>query len=154
MVPMILNAPNAEPLEYDYLLMLEREGQEIYLAKDGSRLVKVNIRELLSGIKSESQRQETECNVTHIYIGGNFDGNLTVGDGNQSIKDSYNKITSSKIDAELKQTLKELAEAVSIIVKALPEEQATEASEDLGKLVNEATKPKPNKNGTRSASKA
>jgi hypothetical protein len=29
--------------------------------------------------------------------------------------------------------------------KALPAEQATEAAEDLGKLVEEATKPKPSK---------
>jgi internalin A len=143
MVP-IPNAPNAEPVEYEYLLMLEREGQETYLAKDGNRLVKVNIRELLSGIESESQRRETGGNVTNIYVGGNFDGNLTVGDGNQSIKDSYNKISAAKIDTELKQTLKELAEAVSVMVKALPEEQAAEVSEDLGKLVDEATKPKPN----------
>jgi hypothetical protein len=67
----IPEAPNAEPLEYEYLLMLEREGQEVYLAKDGNRLVKVNIRQLLSGIESEAQRKERAENVTNIYIGGN-----------------------------------------------------------------------------------
>ena len=49
----IARAPNAEPLEYDYLLMLEREGQETHLVKDGTRLVKVNVREILSAIESE-----------------------------------------------------------------------------------------------------
>ncbi|MFZ5857185.1 MAG: COR domain-containing protein [Chloroflexota bacterium] len=66
----IPEAPNAEPLEYEYLLMLEREDQEIYLAKDGKRLVKVNIRELLSGIESEAQRKESAGNVTNYYIAG------------------------------------------------------------------------------------
>lgn len=74
------NAPDAEPLEYEYLLMLEREGQEMHLAKDGARLVKVNVREILSSIESESQRRETERKVTQFFIGGNFDGNLTIGD--------------------------------------------------------------------------
>ncbi len=55
----IPDAPNAEPLEYDYLLMLEREGQEVYLAKDKSRLVKVNVCQMLSAIESESQRRES-----------------------------------------------------------------------------------------------
>jgi internalin A len=144
MVP-IPNAPNAEPLEYETLLMLEREGQTEYLVRDGSRLVKVNVREILSGIESEAQRRETGGNVTNIYVGGNFDGNLNVGDGNQSIKDSYNKITSAKIEAELKETLKLLAEAVAAMTKGLAEEQAAEVSEDLSKLVEEATKPKPQK---------
>ncbi len=140
----IPEAPNAEPIEYDYLLMLEREGQETHLVKDGTRLVKVNVRQVLSAIETENQRKEQGGNVTHIYVGGNFDGNLTVGDGNQSIKDSYNKITTAKIDLELKQTLQQLVEAVETMNKSLSEEQVIETAEDLGKLVDEATKPKPN----------
>jgi small GTP-binding protein len=142
----IPEAPNAEPLDYDYLLQLERDGDlEVLPVKDGGRLVKVNIRQLLSGIESEAKRRETGGNVTNIFVGGNFDGNLTVGDDNQSIKDSYNKINSAKIDTELKETLKQLAEAVAVLAKSLPDEQATEATEDLSKLVDEATKSKPNK---------
>lgn len=80
-----------------------------------------------------------------IYVAGNANGNLTVGDGNQSIKDSYNKISAAKIDAELKQTLKQLADAVAVMTQSLPAEQSTEVTEDLSKLVEEATKPKPNK---------
>jgi internalin A len=78
----ISNAPNAEPLEYDYLLMLEREGQETHLIKDGTRLVKVNIREILSGIESESQVKERGGNVTNIYVAGNVRGNIIAGDDN------------------------------------------------------------------------
>jgi internalin A len=141
----IPEAPNAEAIEYDYLLMLEREGQETHLIKDGTRLVKVNVRQVLSAIETENQRKEQGGNVTHIYVGGNFDGNLTVGDGNQSIKDSYNKISTAKIDPELKQTLQQLVEAVETMTKSMSEEQATEVTEDLGKLVDEATKSKPNK---------
>ena len=82
-------------------------------------------------------------NMTNIYVGGNFGGNLTVGDGNQSIRDSYNKITSSKIDSELKETLRQLAEAVDMMSKSLPSLQAAEATKDLSRLVDEATKPTP-----------
>ncbi|MBU1660667.1 MAG: GTP-binding protein [Chloroflexi bacterium] len=141
-------APNAEPLEYDYLLMLEREGQETHLVKDGARLVKVNVREVLSGIESESQRREQGVNVTNIYIGGNVESsNIISGDNNvvtQRIQNSFNKAEASDIQAELKETLKQLAEAVISMNKSLPEEQAAEVADDLGKLVDEAIKPKPN----------
>jgi hypothetical protein len=141
----IPEAPNAEPLKYEYLLMLERAGQEKHLVQDGNKLIPINVREVLSGVESEVQRRETGGNVTNIYVGGNFDGNLTIGDGNQSIKDSYNKITSSKIEPELKETLKQLAEAVAIMNRTAPEEQAEEATDSLEKLVNEATKSKPDR---------
>lgn len=83
----IPEAPNAEAIEYDYLLMLEREGQEVYLAKDGNRLVKVNIRQLLGGIESEAQRKESASRVTNIYIGGDVkDSNILAGDENEVMK--------------------------------------------------------------------
>jgi hypothetical protein len=145
----IPNAPNAEPLEYEYLLMLEREGQEMHLVKDGTRLVKVNLRQVLSGIETEAQRKETGGIVTNIYIGGNVEGgNIISGNNNvitQRIQDSFNKADVADIQAELKETLKHLAEAVAAMAKSLPTEQATEVTDDLSKLVEEATKPKPNK---------
>ena len=61
------------------------------------------------------------------------------------VQNSYNKITSAEIDLELKQTLKQLVEAVKTMNKSLPEEQSAEVTEDLGRLVDEATKFKPNK---------
>jgi internalin A len=81
MVP-IPNAPNAEPLEYDYLLMLERAGDETCRVKDGNRLVTVNVRQVLSGVENESARQERGGNEIHIHVDGNVSGNLTVGDSN------------------------------------------------------------------------
>ena len=87
MVP-IPNAPNAEPLEYDTLSMLEREGQEVYLVRDGSRLVKVNVRQVLSGIENESQRKDSAAKVTNIYIGGDVkNSNILAGD-NGIVSDS------------------------------------------------------------------
>jgi hypothetical protein len=143
------NAPNADALEYDYLLMLEREGQETHLVKDGPRLVKVSVREVLSGIESEAKRREQGGTVTNIFIGGNVEGsNIVSGDNNvitQRIQDSFNKADKADIQAELKETLKELAEAVAEMNKELPAEQASEAADDLEKLVEEATKLKPNK---------
>lgn len=102
-------------------------------------------RETLGGIENETHGREAGGTVTKIYVGGNLDGSLTVGNDNIAIRDSYNKITSAKIDPELKETLKLLAEAVAAMNQALPGEQAAEVSEDLGKLIDEATKPKPNK---------
>lgn len=84
-----------------------------------------------------------------ISIGGNVEGsNIIFGDNNvvtQKIRDSFNKAGSADIHAELKETLKQLAEAVAVMAKSLPSEQATEATDDLSKLVEEATKPAPNK---------
>lgn len=75
----IPNAPNAEPIEYDYMLMLEREGQETLLVKDGNRLVKVNVRQILSGVESDATRIENR--VTNIYISGDVkDTNFLAGD--------------------------------------------------------------------------
>jgi hypothetical protein len=79
----IPNAPHAEPLEYDYLLMLEREGDETCRVKDGSRLVTINVRQILSAIESENQRKEHGGNVTNIYIGGDVSGNVIAGDENE-----------------------------------------------------------------------
>jgi DNA-binding NarL/FixJ family response regulator len=98
-----------------------------------------------SDSRNKVSGQGSEGNVTNLYVNGNFDGNLIIGDGNQTIKDSYNKVAAAKIDPELQETLHQLVTAVAAMAKELPKEQAAEVSEDLGKLVEEATKPKPNK---------
>ena len=144
----IPNAPNAEPLKYEYLLMLERAGQETHLVQDGDRLFPINVRQILSAIESEAQRKEQIGSVTNIFVGGNVAGNMVVGNENKvvnEIQNSYNRIETSTIQPELKETLKLLAEAVDVMTRSLPEEQAAEAAEDLGRLVDEATKPSPNK---------
>ncbi|MEW6406285.1 MAG: hypothetical protein AB1649_31250, partial [Chloroflexota bacterium] len=80
----IPEAPNAEPLKYDYLLMLERAGQEFHLVQDGARLVKVNVREILSGVVSETERRQSAGNTTNIYIGGDVKGGTIIaGDENE-----------------------------------------------------------------------
>jgi internalin A len=80
----IPNAPNAEPLKYEYLLMLEQVGQETHLVQDGSRLIPINVRQILSAIESENQRKERGGNVTNIYIGGDVKGGTIIaGDENE-----------------------------------------------------------------------
>ena len=139
------NAPLAEPLKYEYLLKLERAGQETVLVENGNDLVTVNVRQMLSAIESEAQRREQQGNViNNIFVGGNFEGNLLVGDKNQVIQNSYNKIKSADISPELKDTMKQLAEAVDTMIQKLPAEQAAEVAEDFSKLADEAVKPKPN----------
>ena len=141
--------------------MLEREGDETCRVKDGNRLITVNVRQILSAIENESQRKNREGSViiygdVHtgggdfsgrdksisasaggIIVGRDFSGNLASG--------NYNKINSAEIDPELKETLLQLGEAVDTMIQKFPAEQATEAAEDFGKLVDEAVKPKPNK---------
>lgn len=81
----IPEAPNAEPLDYDYLLQLERDGElEVLPVKDGSRLVKVNVRKLLSGVVSETERKQSAGNTTNIYISGDVKGGTIIaGDENE-----------------------------------------------------------------------
>ena len=87
--------------------------------------------------------------MSNIQIGGNVEGsNIISGNNNavtQQIQDSFNKSEAADIQAELKETLKQLATAVEAMNKELPAEKAAEAADDLNKLVEEATKPKPNK---------
>ena len=80
----IPEAPNAEPLDYDYLLQLEQDGFEEYPVKNGNRLVKVNVKKLLSGVVSETERRQSAGNTTNIYIGGDVQGGTIIaGDDNE-----------------------------------------------------------------------
>jgi len=82
---LIPNALNAEPLEYEYLLMLEREGDETCCVKDGNRLVTVNVRQILSGIETEIARKESASRVINIYSDVK-DSNILTGDDNEMKK--------------------------------------------------------------------
>jgi internalin A len=74
-------AVSAKPLKYEYLLKLERDGEEILKVEDGERLKKVNIAQVLNGVESEYQRKQ-HGNV--INIGGNVtDSTIIAGDENE-----------------------------------------------------------------------
>ncbi|MBI3189226.1 MAG: GTP-binding protein [Ignavibacteriales bacterium] len=93
----IPEAPNAEPLDYDYLLQLERDGFEEHPVKNGNRLVKVNVRKLLSGVVSENERKQSTGNITNIYVGGDVTGgNIVSGEGNQATVESDAKKKSAR----------------------------------------------------------
>jgi small GTP-binding protein len=78
------NAPLAEPLKYEYLLKLERAGQETHLVENGDDLITVNVRQMLSGVESEAQRKDHVSKVTNIYVGGDVkDSNIVSGDENE-----------------------------------------------------------------------
>jgi internalin A len=79
----IPEAPNAEPLDYEYLLQLEQDGFEELPVKDGKRLVIVNVKKLLSAVVSENERMQSAGNVTKIYVGGDVGGNIIAGDENK-----------------------------------------------------------------------
>jgi small GTP-binding protein len=76
-------AVHARPLKYDYLLKLERAGEETWLVEDGEQLKKVNVSQMLNGVESEYERKQYG-NVTNIHIGGDVkDSNIIVGDENK-----------------------------------------------------------------------
>ena len=78
-------APNAEPLDYDYLLQLERDGFDELPVKNDDRLVKVNVRKLPSGVVREAERRQSTGNTTNIYIGGDVKGGTIIaGDENEA----------------------------------------------------------------------
>ena len=79
----IPDAPNSESLDYEYLLQLERDEFYELPVKDGSRLFKVDVRKLLSGVVSETERRRSAGNTTNIYIGGDVSGNVIAGDENE-----------------------------------------------------------------------
>jgi len=101
----------------------------------------------------------SSTNIEHssqlIGSGGNVTyqiGNITIGDGSNvdivlasEIKKSFNKADKADIQPELKETLKHLAAAVEVMTQSLSKEQANEVTDDLTKLVDEATKPVPNR---------
>ncbi len=87
-------------------------------------------------VETSWQRKNIKAENGGIAIGGDLSGNLISG--------NYNKINSADIALELKETLKQLAEAVDTMIQKLPADQAAEVAEDFGKLADEAVKPKPN----------
>jgi len=77
----ISGAVSAKPLKYEYLLKLERDGEETIKVEDGNGLKKVNIAQILNGVESEYQRKQYG-NV--INIGGNVtDSTIIAGDENE-----------------------------------------------------------------------
>ena len=80
----IPEAPNAESLDYEYLLQLERDEFYELPVKDGNHLFKVDVRKLLSGVVSETERRQSVGNTTNIYIGGDVKGGTIIaGDENE-----------------------------------------------------------------------
>jgi len=76
----IPGAMSARPLKYEYLLKLERDGEEILKVEDGDGLRRVNIVQILNGVESEYQRKQ-HGNV--INIGGNVSGSTIIA-GNEN----------------------------------------------------------------------
>ncbi len=74
-------AITAKPLKYEYLLKLERDGEDTLKIEDGNGLRKINIAQMLNGVESEYQRKQYG-NV--INIRGNVsDSTIIAGDENE-----------------------------------------------------------------------
>jgi len=67
-------------VDFQHLLKLEKMGEATYIPEGLEQ--RINIRQLLNGVESETDRQRV--NMTNVYIGGDVkDSNLTLGDENQ-----------------------------------------------------------------------
>jgi hypothetical protein len=97
---------------------------------------------------SPKKSTKNDTGGNKISIGGSVTGsNIVLGNNNvvdQQIQNSFNKADAADVQAELKETLKQLTQAVEAMSKSLPAEKAAEAADDLEKLVEESIKPTPN----------
>ena len=112
----IPGAINVEPLQYEYLLQLERDGVDTLPVRDGNRLVRVNVRELLNGIESEKSRRDQTPNVTSINFDGNVDGNVIIGD-EKSSDDSFTTDLASIDSSTVDNDINTVAESINNVVE-------------------------------------
>jgi hypothetical protein len=123
---------------------IEKRLAEIQCGATGNM---VNVRGLIDDIvgwKSEKEvdrimSRRRRPGLGEINVGDNFRGTIITG----TVKNSFNKIESANVSDELKNTLKQLVQAVEVMSKSLPEAQVDEISDDLEKLIEEATKESP-----------
>lgn len=81
MVP-VPGHPEAEPVDYDLLLQMDHNNVESYPVLSGGQMIAVKVREMLSGVARQEDRERT--NITNIYVGGDVkDSNIVAGDTNK-----------------------------------------------------------------------
>lgn len=126
---------------------IEKRLENIQCGKSGAM---VNVRSLIDDVISkEYQQNSNSINYAarvpqiQISVGDNSSiGNIML---DSTIQRSFNKVEESGISAELKDALKQLAQAVDTLSIGLSKELADEVTDDLSKLVDEAVKKSPNK---------
>ncbi len=149
-----------EPHFYPVAVLMEfRANNQLEIQCQKKPYNMINVMGLLGDVIDLSKLSERDLSPS-IYVQGNYYGgdtkmtkiNQTVKDSiihgsvvaAENIKDSFNVIEKSNINDDLKEQLKQLAQAVDDMVKELPKEKAEEVAEDMKVLVEQATKEKPN----------
>lgn len=129
---------------FETLQRFTEDKQEEIQCQQSYRMV--NVRSLIDDVigvhekrLEENATEEKRLALGGINIGDNFSGTFIAG----VARNSFNKIERANISSELKEILKQLVEAVDVMKKSMPEGQASEISDDLDKLVDEATKTSP-----------
>jgi hypothetical protein len=123
---------------------IEKRLDEIQCGETGNMVSVRGLIDDIAGLISEREVEDImnkrrQHDSDGINVGDNFSGTIITG----MVKNSFNKIESSNASDDLKKTLKQLAQAVEVMNKTLPDEQALEVQDDLDKLVEEATKDAP-----------
>ncbi|HEX5839491.1 MAG TPA: hypothetical protein VFY26_16765, partial [Anaerolineales bacterium] len=122
---------------YTMVGVMELLGDVIDLPKPSERGGRPNISVQVEYV--EGDKQMTEKNI-HIE-GSTIYGSVIAA---ETIQDSLNVINHSNTQADLKEHLKLLAQAVDAMAKQLPKDKAEETADDMKRLADEATKEKPN----------
>lgn len=138
---------SAEPYFYKYDQLQNFIEKRIVEIQCGASGYMVNVRSLtddIEGLKSEKEVEELMAKQKQsisgsIQVGDNFSGTIITG----IVKNSFNKIESANISEELKDTLRQLIQAVESMKKSMSDEQVAETSEDLERLLDEAIKEAP-----------
>ncbi len=139
-------------LDYQDLLIREREGETEIRPTWQGRVLRLNVAQVLNGFISPEARQEEMhmAKEIHYHEHRHFEAKEVVGSmvnlGNenqlqQTIQGSFN----SGLTSEVQTTLAQLTAVVQEMLKHLSAEQAEETAEDLKRLQEELSKPKPNK---------
>ena len=138
---------NIEPIDYEFLLNLEDEGVTRYPVPDGDSIHYIMVQELLSGIeKNDKKADRLNTDGGNVII--NIAENAKVGDiviGKNNIQESFNKAESAGINNELKEALRQLADAISTMNKSLTKEESVKVENSYQTIIDEAIKPNPNK---------
>ena len=151
---------NPEPHFYSIaeLMDFRANGQlEIQCRKKPYNMV--NVMGLLGDVIDISKLSKKNADPSIIVHGDYIKGDKKVAKINQkiegstihgsvvaaeSIKDSFNTIEKADIKDDLKEQLKQLAQAVDAMLRELPKEKAEEVADDMKMLAEQATKEKPN----------
>jgi hypothetical protein len=129
----------------DFLIELSEQYPDLEKTEEAIGLLPLGVADRIA-----EQVIYHNCTITGVQAVSkqqmNVGGNVTVGGDlvvAAHIKDSFNKVIHSAAPSEIKDMMKQLADALAELVKALPADKAKEVSQDYEILASETAKQTP-----------